>query len=58
MENRGERDMSKPGRLVLLVYLWVCCYLLIHGALGSEETAESQNCKCLGRNSVGRSAGC
>ena len=29
--------MSKPTRMVPLVSLWVCCYLLIHSALGSAE---------------------
>jgi oligopeptide transport system substrate-binding protein len=29
--------MSKPTRMVPLVSLWVCCYLLIHGAIGSAE---------------------
>jgi oligopeptide transport system substrate-binding protein len=29
--------MSRPAHLVLLVCLWVCCYLLIHSALGSAE---------------------
>jgi oligopeptide transport system substrate-binding protein len=29
--------MSKPARMVILVCLWVCCYLLIHGAIGSAE---------------------
>jgi oligopeptide transport system substrate-binding protein len=29
--------MSKPTRMVPLVSLWVCCYLLIHSAIGSAE---------------------
>jgi peptide/nickel transport system substrate-binding protein len=29
--------MSKPTRMVPLVSLWVCCYLLIHSAVGSAE---------------------
>jgi oligopeptide transport system substrate-binding protein len=29
--------MSKPARMVLLVSLWVCCYLLIHSAFGPAE---------------------
>jgi oligopeptide transport system substrate-binding protein len=29
--------MSKPTRMVPLVSLWVCCYLLIHSAMGSAE---------------------
>ncbi len=29
--------MSKLARSILLVSLWVCCYLLIHGAFGSAE---------------------
>jgi oligopeptide transport system substrate-binding protein len=30
--------MSKPTRMVPLVSLWVCCYLLIHSAFGSAES--------------------
>jgi oligopeptide transport system substrate-binding protein len=30
--------MSKPARSVLLVSLWVCCFLLIHSAFASAET--------------------
>jgi oligopeptide transport system substrate-binding protein len=29
--------MSKPTRMVPLVSLWVCCYLLIHSTMGSAE---------------------
>jgi ABC-type transport system substrate-binding protein len=31
--------MSKPTGMVPLVSLWVCCYLLIHNAMGSAEPA-------------------
>jgi oligopeptide transport system substrate-binding protein len=30
--------MSKPTRMVPLVSLWVCCYLLIHSVFGSAES--------------------
>jgi oligopeptide transport system substrate-binding protein len=29
--------MSKPTRMMPLVSLWVCCYLLIHSVMGSAE---------------------
>ena len=30
--------MTNPVRMVLLVLLWACCYLIIHSPAGSPDT--------------------